>query len=159
MSDNDLEERLDELEARMDALQRSREALQHDVWELEDENEQLRERVAELEEIVDPDPNSREYEHLTKPQKVHRVRRSLVEKAAQTRGKARMKYDDVQWLFDGQPSPGHAYDLMELAAELDGFAYDQAGGDGQKRIRVNLDAVNDESLIHAANKASTGGAV
>lgn len=156
MSDT-LDDRVDELEALVDALRRRSESLQHDVWELEEENDQLRDRVADLEEIVNPDPTSREYDHLSKPQKVHRIRRSLVEKAAQTRGAARMQYDDVQWLFDGHPSPGHAYDLMELAAQLDGFEYDTPGDGGKKRVRVNLDAVKDETLIHAANKASTGG--
>jgi len=118
--------------------------------------EELEDRVAELEELVDPDPGGVAYEQLTREQKVHRVRVALLEQA--TAGKsAAMKYKDVQWLFDGRPSPGHAYDLMELAAEADGYVYDRAGGgnvNGEKRIRVEPDAVNDERVIHAANKGS-----
>lgn len=118
--------------------------------------ERLEKRVADLEELVDPDPGGTDYQQLTKDQKVHRVRTALVEQATDTRnGKAQMKYGEVQWLFDGHPSAGHAYDLMELAAKLDGFYYDKAGGDGEKRVRVNLDAVNDDALVHAANNDPT----
>lgn len=158
MSDDE-PSRLDILEQRLDALTTRNNHLQERVWELQDENEQLRDRVAELEQVVDPDPGSVNYEQLTKSQKVHRVRVALVEKAAREHnGKTRMDYNDVVWLFDGNPSPGHAYDLMERAGELDGFEYDKPDG-GNKRITANLDAVKDETLIHAANKASAGGAV
>ena len=143
MSD-DVDDRLAELEAWQDAAKTQ---LQH----LREENDRLRDRVAELEELVDPDPGGTAYEQLTREQKIHRVRVALLEQA--TAGNAPvMKYTDVQWLFDGRPSPGHAYDLMELAAEADGYVYETGGhGDGQKRIRVEPEAVNDERVIHAAN--------
>lgn len=116
--------------------------------------EALEDRVAELEELVDPDPGGTAYEQLTRDQKIHRVRVALLEQAAAGKHPT-MSYDDVQWLFDGKPSPGHAYDLMELAAEADGYAYETGGyGNGKKRIRVDPDAVNDERVIHAANKGS-----
>ena len=120
--------------------------------------EELEDRVSELEELVDPDPGSVAYEQLTRDQKVHRVRVALLEQANDGKPPA-MKYKDVQWLFDGRPSPGHAYDLMELAAEADGYVYDKAGNgniEGEKRIRVEPDAVNDERVIHAANKGVDG---
>lgn len=126
------------------------------VHEIVDENQELRERVAELEELVDPDPGATEYSQLTKPQKVSRVRAALVEEAEKRGGRAALHYDDVKWLFDGHPSAGHCYDLMERAAEMDGFAYDQPSGDGgQKRVRVNLDGVNDLERFHAVNNGST----
>lgn len=120
--------------------------------ELVDRVETLEDRVSELEQAVDPDPGSTAYNQLTRGQKVHRVRVKLLEQA--TDGKSPvMKYDDVRWLFDGKPSAGHAYDLMELAAEADGYVYETGGnGNGQKRIRVEPDAVNDERVLHAANK-------
>ena len=120
-----------------------------------DRMEQLEDRVAELEQLVDPDPGTTAYEQLTREQKVHRVRVALLEQA--TAGKSPvMKYDDVRWLFDGKPSAGHAYTLMELAAEADGYAYETGGhGKGQKRIRVEPDAVNDERVIHAANNGDS----
>lgn len=158
MSD-DIPDRVDDLEGRVDALNRARIYLQDRVEDLETENAQLRDRLADLEEIVDPDPASRDYTELSREQKVHRVRRALVEQAAtQQTGKTSMAYDDVQWLFDGHPSPGHAYDLMELAGNLAGFEHVDPD-DRQQQIRVDLDAVNDETLIRAANNASAGGVV
>lgn len=119
-----------------------------------DRLEDLEERVAELEEVVDPDPGTTAYEQLTKDQKVHRVRVALLEQVMAGKS-ATMVYDDVVWLFDGKPSAGHAYDLMELAAEADGYIYETGGhGKGQKRIRVIPDSVNDERVIHAANNGS-----
>lgn len=149
MSDDGLAERVADLEAWREGARRQLEYLR-------EENDTLRERVAELEELVDPDPGGTAYEQLTRDQKIHRVRVALLEQA--TAGNAPvMKYTDVQWLFDGRPSPGHAYDLMELAADADGYVYETGGhGDGQKRIRVEPDAVNDERVIHAANKGSDG---
>ena len=146
----------DELEQRLDALEAWQDAAVTKMKRLGEENERLRHRVAELEELVDPDPGGVAYEQLTRDQKVHRVRVALLEQA--TAGNAPvMKYDDVRWLFDGKPSPGHAYDLMELAASADGYVYEEGGhGSGQKRIRVEPDAVNDERIVHAANKGVDG---
>lgn len=157
MSNDDFENRLDDLEKRMEALSRARDYLQKRVNELETENNDLRDRLADLEEIVDPDPASRDYQQLTRGQKVRRIRRVLIEQAvSRQNGKAAMEYDDVVWLFDGNPSPGHAYDLMGLAGELDGFEFVDPEG-RNKQIRVDLAAVNDEALIHVANKASGSG--
>lgn len=149
---DDTERRLNDLSGQVEALHNARSFLTEKMEELEYENQQLRERVAELEELVDPDPGGKEYDQLTKDQKVHRVRTALVEQATNNHnGKAKMNYKEVMWLFDGHPSAGHAYDLMERAGVLDGFAYDKAGGDGEKRVRVNVDDVNDDALVHAVN--------
>lgn len=113
---------------------------------------ELEERVDELEQIVEPDPGTTAYEQLTKGQKVHRVRKTLAERADARNGVASMKYREVMMLFDGHPSAGHCYDLMERAGEMDGFVYDAAGnGEGKKRIRVKLDAVNDDGNLHGVN--------
>lgn len=155
MSD-DLDARVLDLEGRVEAFNNARQYLTEQVEELEAENERLRERIAELEELVDPDPGSVSYDQLTKEQKIHRVRKKLAQKANGSRGgKARMTYKDVMWLFDGHPSTGHCYDLMECAARLDGYAYDAAGDGGEKRVRVNLDGVNDETLVHAVKEGTT----
>ena len=153
-----LDTRLNDLEARMDALNRSRLHLRDRIEELEAENDQLRDDLATLNTVVDPDPGRTEYDQLARSHKVNRIRTTLAETAARSNGKDAMKYKEVMMLFDGHPSPGHCYDLMERAAHLDGFAYDD-GRDGEKRIRVNLPDVNDETLIHAANKATTLGGV
>lgn len=132
----------------VEALRRKVNAQQARIDDLEDE-------LADLKQVVDPDPGATAYHQLTKDQKVHRVRTALVEDAAGGDGRAYMKYKAVKMLFDGHPSDGHCYDLMERAAHADGFDYDEAGqGDGEKRIRVNLAAVNDDALVHAANNAT-----
>lgn len=149
----------DDNESRIEELEAWQSAVKNQLAYLRQENEELQNRVAELEALVDPDPGATEYDQLTKDQKVHRIRTTLVETAARTNGGDAMKYKAVMTLFNGHPSPGHCYDLMERAAQLDGFHYDTAGsGKGEKRVRVNLDAVNDETLIHAANNATAEGA-
>ena len=137
----------DDLEPLVDALRRQLKDRTRRV-------ENLEERVAELEELVDPDPGGVAYEQLTSDQKVHRIRVALLEQASAGNAPT-MKYDDVRWLFDGKPSAGHAYDLMERAANADGYVYETGGhGDGQKRIRVEPDAVNDERIVHAVNNGA-----
>lgn len=127
------------------------EALRRKVNTQAERIDDLEARLAELEQLVEPDPGTTAYEQLTRDQKVHRVRVALLEQATE-RHDYTLTYDEVQWLFDGHPSPGHCYDLMELAAEADGYTYETGGhGKGQKRIRVTPDAVNDERVIHAAN--------
>lgn len=143
----------DDLQPLVKALRRKVNHQEDTINTQEDMIDALEERVAELERLVDPDPGSTEYDQLTKSQKVHRVRKHLVEEADKGNVPA-MKYKDVKWLFDGHPSAGHCYDLMEQAGQLDGFAYETGGhGKGEKRIRVNLEAVKDETLLHAVNNA------
>lgn len=119
---------------------------------VEEENERLRDRVAELEKIVDPSGDAGEYHELTRPQKVFQLRRALMLKAARDGGAAAMSYRDVLAVFNYQPSDGHAYNLMRYAAEADGFTYNDATG--EKRLTVKTDAVSDETLIHSVNNAT-----
>jgi len=150
----------DDLKKRLDALESWQDAAIQKLKRLGDENGELRERVAELEELVDPDPGNVAYEQLTKSQKIHRVRKALLETATRTNGVASMKYKEVMALFNNRPSPGHAYDLMEAAAQIDGYTYDAAGqGRGDKRVRVDADGVNDDRLFHAVNNGDTAPAV
>lgn len=147
----------DDIRALVDALQRKLTYHGDRLDELEAENERLRDRVAELEQYVDPDPGHGSYDSLSKERKVFKVRKSLTQKAMDAaNGRAALGYKDVYWLFDGHPSYAHCYDLMERAAELDGFEYDTSDG-SSNRLLVNLDAVNDEAVFHAAKKDSEGG--
>lgn len=155
--DDDVRILLERLNGEVGALKRKTFALEERARDLEAENDQLREELAELREVVNPDPARTDYDSLSKDQKVYRVRRFLVEQAASSAtGKSQLSYREVLTLFDGHPSAGHAYDLMDAAANLDGFAYGK-NADGEKRVRVELDAVNDETLLHAANKATSDG--
>ncbi len=128
--------------------------LEEEVSALREENERLRERVNELDSVVDPDPSA-EYDDLTKEQKVRKLRKALLREAMTGTGQAAMQYDEVRALFNMNVSPGHAYNLMEAAGEMDGFGYDTSGGQnqGQKRVTCDAGVVNDESLIHSVNKA------
>lgn len=119
---------------------------------LQSENEELRKRVIELESQVDPDPTGKPYDELSRAEKVRKVRETIFKEAeSRNTGKAKMDYRDVMMLFDNRPSPGHAYDLMKIAGEEDGFRYDDSDN---KALLVDSDAVKDEAYFHAANKAS-----
>lgn len=145
----------DDTDTRLTVVEQRLDLLNDAVEDLERENAELRRQVAALQSEVDPDPGSKEYSDLSRAEKVRQIRERLVDVAgANHNGTAAMKYKDVMWLFDGHPSAGHCYDLMERAGQLDGFDYSAAGGGkGDKRVTVNLDAVKDESLFHGVNKA------
>lgn len=127
------------------------------IAELEEENEELRsvnerltERVAELEANIDPDPTSKGYDEMDQSERVRKLRIALVEDAQRNvSGKAQMKYKEVQALFENRPSSGYAYKLMRIAGVQDGFKF---VSDRPKRIRVDSEGVNDETLFHTANK-------
>lgn len=116
------------------------------------EEKRLEERVGELEATVDPDPNSKSYDEMSRGERVRKIRETLVDESQRRHtGKAQMTYKDVLLLFDNHPSDGYAYKLMKLAGEEEGFQY--ADSDG-KVIRVDLDAVKDETLFHTVNNAT-----
>jgi len=149
----DAPEDVEELAALVDALRRRTEFLRERVDDLEDEKESLRGRVTELERVVDPDTAGTEYERMTKPERVYQLRVALTRGAMDNGGKWSMDYNAVQALFDNYPSPSYCYELMSCAGNMDGFDLDEPSGrGGNKRIRVNLDAVKDETLFHAAKK-------
>jgi len=142
----------DDLEGLVKALQRKLNYQVERIDELEETVENVGARVGEMQEVVNPDPGSRTYEELTKDQKVHKVRKKLLSLAMNSNGVASMKYRDVKTMFDGYPSDGHCYDLMELAGQKEGFSYTKNKG-GEKVLRVKAPDVNDEALIHAVNNA------
>jgi len=148
---------IDKHEARLGALDERFAKLAKRVTELEDENERLRKELAAVKARSDPDPTNKDYADLERAEKVHLVRVALARKAAQSNGKAKYEYRDVLSQFDQRPSAGHAYTLLEIAAQADGYQYGEQGG--TKQLRVNLDAVNDEAVFHAVNNkdSRTGG--
>jgi multidrug resistance efflux pump len=143
---------IDELPALVDALRRKVHHLEEQLDETEADLQAARGRIAHLEKVINPDEGERSYQQMTKAQKIYRVRTALVDEAVERETTTvSMDYKEVRWLFNGSPSPGHAYNLMEAAAELDGFGYDEDRE--PTRVTVNLDALNDETLIHRVNKA------
>jgi len=143
---------IDNMDAFVKALQRKLNTAVDRIDELERENNELRRQVSELQAELNPDPESKSYDELSKGDKVRRIREKLVDVAETNHGGCEsLKYKEIKMLFGGYPSPGHCYDLMQVAGEAEGFAYDE-NGDGTKRVRVDIEAVKDESYFHTANK-------
>jgi len=98
----------------------------------------LLERVDELEDRVEtleqraPEPTELEYEQMDRTDKAAVVQARLRDQAAGTTGKAAVTYRDVVGIFDGQPSAGHAYDIMETAAEAGPFKIDTSPADTKR---------------------------
>jgi len=118
--------------------------------------DELEQELAELQGAVDTDLHFREWKEMTKKDKVRRIQAELVESAQSSQnGKDSMDYQDIIWLFNNRPSAGHVYNLMEIAAEGDGFSYDE--GEGQNnRLLVDLNAVNTETVFQSLNKDQEG---
>jgi len=110
--------------------------------EAEERMNDIEQRPTELEARVEtvekraPSPSDQTYARMDKSAKATVVRSKLRDEAEGTTGKASMKYRDVIRVFDGKPSPGHAYDIMDTAAEGDGFDLG-TDGDGEKRLTFN----------------------
>lgn len=108
-----------------------------------DQVESMVDRIDDLEATVERlesdtvDPDAREYSRMDKHEKAAVVRQKLREVAKNTGGKAAYNYKDVIRVFDGQPSSGHAYDIMDVAGQADRFEYGEAP-DGSKRLTVDL---------------------
>lgn len=110
--------------------------------------EALTERVDALEDEVDdlkdraPDPKRQAYEDLSRSDKVTVVCSKLRSEADATNGQAAAQYKDILRMFDGHPSAGHAYQLMNAAADRDGFQVGKSRDD-TKRLTYNAARVND----------------
>jgi hypothetical protein len=111
----------------------------------------LGERLVALESTVDTDLDGKAYEELTRKDKVREIQTALIDEAASSAtNKAAMDYQEIRWLFNARPSAGHVYDLMDFAGQEDGFDYQRRDGDNN-RLTVDLDDVNEELRVHAAN--------
>ena len=106
------------LERRLSELTQYRAEDRKLINELFEEIERLNDRVDELESRA-PTPGEKEYAAMDKSDKATVIREKLYNEATGTNGKAKVGYKDVIRMFDGEPSPGHAYDLMEKAANRD----------------------------------------
>jgi hypothetical protein len=126
------------------------------VDELNNEVEQLNDRLSEIEKLVSPGDGVTPYDEMDKDQRVFRVREYLLQQAVDGTRRS-LGYREIKSLFNGQPSDGYCYELMELAGQADGFDYGAKGGGdvqsttGEKAIRVYPGDVNDERLIHTVN--------
>lgn len=129
-----------------DALQVAQRALAK-VGELEDDLDQLRsdheETAEELTRVslrLSEIDEERDYEALSRDEKVGQVREHLFKKATSGAGRATLDYSDVRWeVFDGEPGAAHCYDLMELAADHRGFEVREPDG-GNRQLAVDAEA-------------------
>ena len=138
----------DALQVAQRALRKVNE-LEGELADLREENDQLRERVIELELRQE---SSEDYARLDRDTKVGMVRGHLIDRARAQHGKAAIDYDDVMWeVFDGEPSADHCYTLMQLAAQADGFDVRERSGENRQLV-VNLDATKDLTAFSHANK-------
>jgi len=137
-----------------DALEIARNAVQKAVKNQETIQE-LQERIVRLEAAtVDVD---KDYQQMDKAEKVATLRTELVKRAQDTNGKAALDYEGVQYgTFDGNPSAGHVYNLMQAAAEDVGFNYEEPNR-GNKRITVNLAERKAQAGFSGVNKESRRG--
>lgn len=161
----DVKQRLDEIEAKYEQEVRrlSREIAEANkrISQLEDERaerealidelgkrlEQQHARIIALEAREHARIEGREYNKLSRDEKIGIIRDELIQRAF-SNGQmspepiAKFTNKDVRRLFDGRATARHAYDLMEAAAAEDGFEYHEV--DGKKNpnyLRVHLEHV------------------
>jgi len=115
----------------MDILEAANKALEN-VADLQARVETLEVKFEELDERA-PSPDRKAYDQMDRADKATVVRSKLRSEAEATNGTASMQYKDVVRTFDGNPSAGHAYDIMETAAKGDGYALG-TNGEGRKRL-------------------------
>lgn len=100
---------------------------------------EMDERMAALEGATGINIENAEYKNLSRAAKLKEIREKLKSKAEQnTNSKAAMDYNDVIWLFDGHPSPGHASELVTKAGDSPGFNF-QETEDRNNRVIVDLE--------------------
>jgi multidrug resistance efflux pump len=122
-------------------------ALRRKVKNQEERIDELEDTVVELEAVVEsledraPDPSRLDYQNMDRSDKTTVIRSKLKAEADATNGTAKAEYKDVIRMFDGHPSAGHAYQLMEAAGGLDGCNYDESP-DGTKRVTFRAGGVN-----------------
>lgn len=131
------------------------EAAEKRADEAEERVGELEARVKRLETAVDANPDGKAYDDMDLDERVGAVQHFTVKRAMQNGGKARIDYKDVLALFQDNCSDGYAFKLMRKAAgvyendsEKEGFGFGN-NAEGEYRLSVNVEDVNDEALIHA----------
>lgn len=139
----------DAAEAALNIAKRNAERLvdaEQEIGELNTEIDRLqnqlrlvRKDLAEVQLAVEDDRDEKAYHEFDRDGKVRFLREQAYSWARNRDGRAALDYKDVRdGVFDGEPSPGHVYNLMEWAADHDGFVHDDQDG---HRLLVKTDAV------------------
>lgn len=124
----------------MDAIETANKAVEN-IAEMGDRIAELETRLEAVEERA-PNPAEMEYARMGKAEKATVVRSKLKHEAEATGGTASAQYKEIIRMFDGNPSAGHAYDLMDAAAEIEGFNVG-TNPEGTKRLTCRLEAVDE----------------
>lgn len=153
----DVDQEFERIDGNLRAFEQRIKSLQETVDTLEETVRDVDQRVATIEAQVQLDMDEKDYEQLTREDKAREIQSSLIHAARESpTDKAAMNYREVRFLFNGRPSTGHCYDLMDLAAQEDGFDYEERE-EHENRITVNLPDVNDELVVHAVNNDDGSG--
>jgi len=131
-SETSIEQEVETLREDMSTRGRERAKDRQRMTEIENRLDTIEARLDELANRV-PKPSKKKYENMDKYDKAAIVRTKLKEIANNTDGSAQAKYRDIVEWFDGQPSAGHAYDIMDEAAEDIEFSLGETP-DGEKRL-------------------------
>lgn len=112
---------------------------------------ELETRLSAIEGATGINMENAEYQQLSRPAKVKRVREKLKQKARETQnGRSAMDYNEIAALFDYHASPGHSVELAKAAAEYDeehntsnraGYSYEKRS-DGNNRVTVDLEKID-----------------
>lgn len=143
-----------------EALQVAQRALAK-LPELERDVEELREDLTAVELRLSEIDDERSYESLTHDEKVGIVREHAFDEARSNhRGRHVMDYNAIGTLFKerhgARPSAWTCYQLIEDAAEAEGFD-DQDPSDGNRRLVVDADvAIRSRSVLSPKNRAGGG---
>lgn len=119
----------------IDRMARERMDDRRRISALEETVEQLQAEIETLTNRV-PSAEAKQYDEMDRVDKATVVCSKLRSEADSTGGRAAVKYKDIIRMFDGRPSPGHAYDIMDTAAEQDGF---EIGTDPSAEKRLTYD--------------------
>lgn len=111
--------------------------------------------IAEIKDAVPTDLEALTYEQMDKHQRVSKLRRHLLKEARSSdNGKTSVNYKQVKWFFENKPSDGYCYELMEIAADDDGFSYNKFDDDRSNRLEVDPSSVKTSGSFHTVNNGS-----
>lgn len=102
-----------------------------------------------------PAIDRKDYPALSREQKRRGLRIVLARRAIKNDGRYRFDAEEIRRdVFNGQPSEGHARNLMDLAADAEGFEATQRYG--KERLQVDLRDVTDEEILTEVRKMADG---
>lgn len=145
----------DALQVAQRSLQKANE-LERLYHELEDDLEAIADDLAQVNLRLSAQDEDRAYDDLSRDAKVGMVREYLFDRATDGRGRT-LDYSDVQEkVFDGEPSPRHCYDLMQLAAQADGFEVRDPAG-RNRHLRIDVQTARRSWAFCSGNKTASEG--